>query len=195
MNLILASSSPRRRMLLNEAGYSFVVIPSEEEEKKDYSLPPEEFAGSLARQKAEWVKNKLLSRGETLKADTVIIGADTNVIFGSEILGKPKSPDDAKQTLKKLSGKAHTVITGLCVIYGTSLEKTVVTSDSSNVLFNELSPEFIEEYVATGLPLDKAGSYGFQDGYDIVKGVEGSESNVIGLPMEKLEEILSGISK
>ena len=192
MNIILASSSPRRRMLLNKAGYSFTVIPSDEEERKDYSLSPEEFAKSLAKQKAESVKEKLISSGFDFSGkDGVIIGADTIVVFDGEILGKPKNPEDARLTLGRLSGKKHTVITGFCVIYGAFLNECLVDYDSSDVLFNDLSPSLMEKYVASGLSLDKAGSYGFQDGYDIVKSVSGSESNVIGLPMEKLIGALS----
>ncbi|MBP5194047.1 MAG: septum formation protein Maf [Clostridia bacterium] len=184
MEIILASASPRRRELLPKTGVTFRVIPSDCEERADTSLPPHLYAEEIARQKAEAVA--ALSPG-------IILGADTIVIRDGEILGKPSSVEDAKATLRSLSGRSHVVITGFCVIYGTCHRNVLLGYDESTVYFNDLSDRLIEEYVATGKCMDKAGSYGVQDGFPIVKRVEGSLDNVIGLPVEKLTGIFKEI--
>ena len=120
------------------------------------------------------------------------VGADTVVYFNGKILGKPKDDTDAENMLKMLSGKEHTVITGYAVI---SDKAQIFGYDKSTVLFNELSEQLIKEYVATGKPLDKAGSYGVQDGFGLVRAVSGSVYNVIGLPIEKIKPILDACGK
>ena len=116
-----------------------------------------------------------------------VLGADTVVYFEGEILGKPKNPTHAIQMLKKLSGKTHSVFTGVCLI-GDGFEEQFLAE--SHVTFYELDGKMIEEYVASGKPLDKAGAYGIQDGFPIVKGYEGSYSNIVGLPVEETRAIL-----
>ncbi len=183
MRLILASASPRRRELLTKAGVSFEVVPSGADEDASKLLSPDKYAEYNAVKKAEWVAEREAG---------IVLGADTVVVLDGEILGKPKDKQDAILTLSRLSDREHTVITGFCLIKGS---KRVVKSVSSQVFFNELSPELIEMYVATGKCMDKAGSYGVQDGFDIVKSVNGSLSNVIGLPIEEVLQTLSILTK
>lgn len=180
--IILASASARRREILKDIIGDFEVIPSSFEEKADYSLPPEEIVKSLASGKAEDV---FLSHG-----DCVVIGADTIVFFNGKILGKPVNEADAKATLKSLSGKTHSVFTGVCIL--TKGKKTCFCVESE-VEFNVLSDGFINEYVAGGSPMDKAGSYGIQD-KGVVKSYSGSYTNVVGLPEERLKEELEKFS-
>lgn len=187
--IILASNSPRRKEILTEFGYKFSVIKSNFEET-DLSSSPVETVVAFAKGKANNVFLRLKEQG---RADKItVIGADTVVYFNGKILGKPKDAADAEKTLKILSGKEHTVITGYAVIN----EKTQTFGfDKSTVLFNDLSEGLIKEYVATGKPLDKAGSYGVQDGFRLVKSVSGSIYNVIGFPIEKIKPILDVIDE
>lgn len=184
MDIILASASPRRRELLSQAGVQFEVIPSLKDEVANGALSPQEYASDLATFKAKDVAKS---------HSGVVLGADTIVVYGGEILGKPKNREDAVNTLKKLSGNKHQVITGYCLIYGNNHEKCKVGHVVTDVYFNVLTPEAIEDYVNTGLSMDKAGSYGVQDGYNIVNRVEGSLSNVIGLPVEEVLQALKEI--
>lgn len=184
MEIILASASPRRRELIRRIGVPFRVVPSRREEKADVSLPPPLYARTLAEQKAEEVAGR---------ESGIVLGADTIVVLDGRIIGKPKSAEEAVATLRALSGRSHVVITGYCVIYGTFHEKRKTGSVSSTVFFNELTDELIREYVAMGVCMDKAGSYGVQDGFPLVARVEGSLSNVIGLPVEVLTDVLKEI--
>lgn len=184
MKIILASASPRRAELLKNAGVEFEVIPSDEEEAADANLSPAEYTVALAREKAQNVARK---------KSGVILGADTVVEIDGEILGKPKSPEDATATLMKLSGRTHRVYTSFCVIYGTFHEKSLTRTCVTEVEFNALPSETVAAYVASGKPLDKAGSYGIQDGYGLVKSIKGSLGNVIGLPVEEVKEALEEI--
>lgn len=118
-----------------------------------------------------------------------VIGCDTIVVFGGEVLGKPKDRDDAVNTLKKLSGKTHFVVTGVCV---RSPFKKLVGFDKTEVKFNILSDEFIKNYVDGGSPMDKAGSYGIQD-EGVVKEYFGSYTNVVGLPVNLTKKLLDGV--
>lgn len=180
MKLILASASPRRREILSARGYEFKVVKSDYEEKT-FSASPKKLAEYFALKKAEQVCDSFLEDG------VVVLGADTVVVYKGEVLGKPKDALDAKNTLKKLSGKTHKVITGYAIIgSGKTVNKSVV----SKVKFNKLTDEIIDTYVATGSPLDKAGSYGIQDNAGIVKGYSGSLTNVIGLPIEQISKVL-----
>ena len=177
MKIILASASPRRRQLLSENGIEFEVIPSKKQEPVLAGLSPNEYTENLAQFKAQDVFNTF---------GGVVLGADTIVVHEGRILGKPKDREDAIKTLRSLSGKRHEVITGFCVIYGTNPTKYVVKSVKSGVWFNALSDEIITSYVDSGLPMDKAGRYGVQDGYPLVERVEGSLTNVIGLPVDEV---------
>ena len=175
MKLILASVSPRRKELLAPLR-EFEIQPSDFDETAEGSA--EEVVLFNARGKA----GEVLSRFP----DCMVLGADTVVALDGKILGKPKDAEDAKRMLTMLSGRVHSVFTGVCLIDKKgALEQVVETK----VLFKTLSENFIEEYVLSGTPLDKAGAYGIQDGL-VVDCYEGSYSNVMGLPIEAVEEML-----
>ena len=180
MRLILASNSPRRKELLRRDGFTFTVMKSNAKEvvEKDPAIT----ATKNAELKAEDVFNSL-----TYKQDACVLSADTVVYFNGEIIGKPKDEEDAFNMLKKLSGNTHFVITGFCI--KTEKQKFSAAIQSA-VTFNELSDEFIKDYIATGSPLDKAGAYGIQDANGMVKAFYGSYDNIIGLPTEAIEPLL-----
>lgn len=184
--LFLASGSPRRKDLLDKYGFTYSIIKSDYEEK-DVFTTPEETATARAAGKAESVFNKLVN-----KENCVVLGADTIVVLNGEIIGKPKDKSDAIKTLTRLSGKEHLVITAYCII---TSDKIISRFVSSYVQFYNLNNKTIENYVNTGLPLDKAGSYGIQDGYNLVKSIRGSVNNVIGLPIELFESELKTLLK
>ena len=171
--IILASASPRRKELLAKAGISFTVIPAAGEEKRT-SEDPGEAVQQLARDKAEWVAQSLAECEE----GTLVIGSDTIVVFENRILGKPKDRRDAAETLEKLQGNTHQVYTGVTVLErkaGKWVEHTFF--ESTDVTFYPVSREEIQDYIATGEPMDKAGSYGIQGLFGIyVKGICGDLS-------------------
>ena len=181
--IILASASPRRKELLAKAGISFTVIPAAGEEKRT-SENPGEAVQQLARDKAEWVAQSLAECEE----GTLVIGSDTIVVFENRILGKPKDRRDATETLEKLQGNTHQVYTGVTVLErkaGKWVEHTFF--ESTDVTFYPVSREEIQDYIATGEPMDKAGSYGIQGLFGIyVKGICGDYNNVVGLPVARL---------
>lgn len=183
MRYILASASPRRKELLMQILPAFEVIPSRCDESVNLSLFPEQMACSLAETKCEEVYLK--NPGAT------VIGCDTVVVFEGRILGKPKDREDAVRTLKMLSDKTHYVITGVCV--RNKYEKRT-DYERTEVRFNQLSDEFIEHYVDTGSPMDKAGSYGIQDG-GLVKEYYGSYTNVVGLPVRLTKQLIEQVGK
>ena len=187
MKLVLASNSPRRKDILKEFGYDFTVKVSDFIEDDAYG-DPISVATRFAKGKATSVFNLLKTANPNV--DFAVMGADTVVYYDGKILGKPKDVDDAYGTLKLLSGKTHCVVTGFAVI---SEKIRVFGYDISEVVFNTLTEKTITDYVATGKPLDKAGSYGVQDGFNIVKSVKGSVYNVIGLPIEKIKLVLDGL--
>ena len=178
---ILASASPRRKQLLSEAGFTFEVCPSNAEEIKDKNMPPEELA----------VRNAVLKATDVYSIrKTPCLGADTIVVSDGEILGKPRDKRENEEYLRRLSAKCHFVVTGYCLIAdGKSYSGKVV----SEVIFNKLSDELIKTYVEGGYGLDKAGGYGVQDGFELVRKVNGSYTNVIGLPMEAVGKLLKDI--
>ncbi|MDE5721751.1 MAG: Maf family protein [Clostridia bacterium] len=180
---ILASASPRRKELLAQVIPKFGVIPATADEKVNVSLFPEKTACALAESKCDEVF-------KTHPEDTVI-GCDTIVCFGDEVFGKPKDREEAARTLRRLSGKTHFVITGVCV---RNKYKKLIDFDKTEVKFNILSEEFIKIYVDGGSPLDKAGSYGIQDG-GIVKEYFGSYTNVVGLPVNLVRKMLKEVRK
>lgn len=188
LRLVLASQSPRRRELLTGAGFDFIVDPIKVSEIIDENVNPEAAALDLARQKA----SAALSNDKYLKQHGfLILTADTIVVSAGRALGKPKNFAEAEQILTELSAKTHSVITAIylaCSGHG----PTAYHVEVSRVTFRSLSPGEISAYVATGEPMDKAGAYGIQgQGRNFVSRLEGSWSNVVGLPMEALESLLN----
>lgn len=181
MQYVLASASPRRRELLGQILPQFEVIPSTGDEKVNISLFPEQMACALAEKKCDEVFEN--------NSQKTVIGCDTIVVFQGEILGKPKDSADAFNTLKRLSGKTHYVITGVCV---RNAYKKLIDFDKTEVRFNQLTDEFILNYVESGSPMDKAGSYGIQDG-GLVGEYFGSYTNVMGLPVNLTKKLLDGV--
>ena len=181
MNVILASASPRRRELLSAAGVKFEVVASPAEELHDASIPLDELCEKNAELKA------LAVAGEFPQA--AVIGADTLVWIYGEPLGKPKDLGEARAMLGKLSGRSHTVCTGVCVVFpGGKVERF---HELTAVRFLPLDEQTITTYFEKTNPLDKAGAYGIQDsGEMIVQGIDGAFDNVMGLPVARLMEVL-----
>lgn len=180
-NIILASGSPRRKELLEGLGVDFrVEVMKGIEETYPADLPVEEIPLFLSKLKAHAYK---------AKAHDLIITADTVVILGGEVIGKPKDEAQAKRMLAALSGRTHTVVTGVTVHTASRVE---TFGCSSEVEFAPLAEEEIEYYVSHYRPLDKAGSYGIQEwiGYMGIKGIKGSFYNVMGLPVQRLYALL-----
>ncbi|MCK4426350.1 MAG: septum formation protein Maf [Deltaproteobacteria bacterium] len=181
--LVLASSSPRRQGLLSGLGLDFVVRPSKSQE----TVPrpgesPLEYAESNSRLKALDVAQRY--------PQAVSLGADTIVVLNGEILGKPRDENDAFNMLSRLVGRSHEVITSCCMVWPEK-EIMVEFSASSFVWLAEQDPDVLRAYVATGEPLDKAGSYAVQGiGAFMVERIEGSYSNVVGLPVDKVIKYL-----
>jgi septum formation protein len=180
--LILASGSPRRRRLLEQAGLMFRVIPSTLDESSVPVSPPENHVRVLANAKAMEVAE--------LYPKSWVIGADTLVLMGDAVLGKPDTAVQARRMLKALSGKTHRVLTGYCIcckLVGRSFSETVETK----VLFKTVSESEIDWYTNTSEPYDKAGGYAVQGlGTFLVKRIEGSYTNVVGLPVCEVIEYL-----
>lgn len=178
--IILASQSPRRQELIRNITDDYEVIVSPAQEILPDGIAPEEAPVRLAALKARAVASE--------HPDRTVIGADTVVILDGEVLGKPRDTADAARMLRLLSGRVHTVITGCCLIRG-DRERTFL--QSTRVEFYPMTDREIEEYVATGEPLDKAGSYGIQGkGMLYIKGIEGDYFNVMGLPVAMLRREL-----
>lgn len=181
MNVILASASPRRKELLGYIVPRFAVIPADVDETLSDNISAEKSAEFLAVKKAEHISAQY--------PESVVIGSDTVVIVDGEILGKPADEADAYRMLKKLSGKTHTVVTGVCISQG---EKKKSFSEATRVEFYPLSEEEIHAYIATGDPMDKAGAYGIQgEGCVLIKGIEGDFFTVMGLPAARLKRELA----
>ena len=188
MQFVLASASPRRKELLKELVQDFEIIPALGEENCR-GLSPKKLVQALAKQKAEEVAGRADCKGK------IVLGSDTVVAIGNTVLGKPKDEADAKRMLRWLSGRAHYVYTGICFVYSTKKgNKTVTKVGKTKVYFNSLSEEQIDDYVASGSPMDKAGAYGIQDG-DLVKKIRGSFSCVVGLPVELCKKTLKKVLK
>jgi septum formation protein len=168
MTLILASQSPRRSELLRNAGIAVEVIPAEVDESVEPGETAEHYVRRIARDKVRAVRGQL------------VLGADTVVVVQNEILGKPVDEEDAARMLRLLSGREHLVITGICL----KGRETVVDHETTRVWFAELTLREIREYVASGEPMDKAGGYAIQGlASKFVERIEGSYSNVVGLPV------------
>lgn len=180
--IILASNSPRRREILSLLDVDFTVVLPKDEPKPDLSLSPAAAVERIARFKAESV-----AEGN----ETVVIGADTAVFLDGEFLGKPKDENDAAKMLKKLSGRTHSVITGVCIVHK---GRTVCFSESASVTFNPVSDEEIKKYIACGEPMDKAGAYGIQGrGARFVKKIDGDFYTAMGLPCAELYRHLKAL--
>lgn len=181
--LILASASPRRSELLAGLGAQFEVIPAMIEEDESTDADPHSLVMKNASLKAEWVAAK--------RPEALVLGADTTVFLEGVVFHKPADRDDARRMLGILSGKAHSVFTGMslrCVDRGVHED----TGVESRVVFRNLDDALIDRYLDTAVPLDKAGAYGIQDyGEMIIERWEGSFTNIVGLPVEVTKEILT----
>lgn len=182
MELILASQSPRRRELFSLVGLDYTAITSDADENIPFTEPGE-FVEQLALRKASAVKKD--------NPGACVVGADTIVWLNGEIIGKPRDPEDAVNILKKLSGKTHTVYTGVAVLTDQGYD---VCHDTTEVTMEDIPETDIRAYVASGEPLDKAGAYGIQGPAAVfVKRVEGCYFTVIGMPMHKLYHMLAKV--
>lgn len=180
--IVLASGSPRRKDLLTEAGYKFIIVPPEVEEVDDPAIPIRELTAINAKLKADAVAYRF--------PDQVIVAADTLVLFEERALGKPTDMAEAREMLAAMNGKTHHVYTAVCVVKKSTAQ--VIEFDvSTAVTFKNLPQEERDHYHDLIEPLDKAGAYAAQDhGSMIIEKTEGSLTNVIGLPMDELTEIL-----
>ena len=178
--LILASKSPRRRRLLEQLGLDFEVIPSSVDEDIGDHLPPEHYAKKLALAKAEEIAG-------SIDYDAIVLGSDTIVVLDDRIINKPGDEEDAVRMLKTLSGRTHTVYSGIALV-DTSSDRKTAEVQTTKVTFRELADDEIRAYVVTGSPMDKAGAYGIQDDFGavFVSNIEGCYYNIVGLPLELL---------
>lgn len=194
--LILGSGSPRRRELLASAGYEFeVVVPDDVETGVCSSAGPIELVRELALRKAINVSSKLSKRDDAYGA--ILVTADTVAECDGQIVGKPHDESHAEQMLRKLSGKHHRVLTGLCVwpiAENEAPQLFHVRVDTTTLRMDKLSESQLVAYLDSGLWEGKAGSFGYQDGLDWVHVEQGSETNVVGLPMELLAEMIQRVA-
>jgi len=184
--LILASNSPRRAEILNLAKVPFMISSPRNSEEILDSEKPEVLVQKNSMKKAESISSEIKSG--------IILGADTVVVLDQEILGKPKNEKEAFTMLKKLNGKWHQVYTGVALLNKVN-SKRISGFEVTRVKFNELTEKEINEYVATGDSLDKAGAYGIQESASggLVEKIEGNFDNVMGLPLKKVHELLKEI--
>ena len=180
-NIILASSSPRRKRLMLEAGFNFEIIVSDAEEISEKFMIPWDLTVQNARIKASPIAQN--------NHEKIVIGADTVVSLDNEIFGKPSDMEEAVKMLARLSGRTHIVTTGVCII---QKEKNETFYVNTEVTFKPLSGKEISQYVKVINPLDKAGAYAAQDhGELIIEKYSGSFTNVVGLPMSEVKEALA----
>jgi septum formation protein len=183
MQLILASSSPRRQALLRSAGFEFEVRPSSVVEESLLGEAPVTLVRRLAHEKARQVAAQS-------HAESLVLGADTSVVVDDDVLGKPGDREDASRMLRMLSGRSHQVLTGVCLVRAPGQIEALEHS-STVVWFRELSGTEIEDYVSSGEPMDKAGAYAIQGRASrFVTRIEGCYSNVVGLPLSLVDEML-----
>lgn len=185
INLILASASPRRAELLSQIGVQYSVCSADIDESVLPEESPSEYVGRLAQEKAKAILSA--------HVDNVVIAADTSVVLNGQILGKPENKDHAVDILQSLSGRVHDVYTGVAVCQMQQGEIEVLTEViKTQVAFFPLALEQIQRYVATAEPMDKAGAYGIQGkGAVFVESIEGSYSNVVGLPLAQTAQMLA----
>lgn len=181
MNLILASASPRRRELLALLGLPFRIAAADIDETPLPGEDPRAYTERLAQEKAEAIAHR--------EPNATILAADTTVVCDNLILGKPQDAADASRMLQLLQGRTHTVITGIAVH---SNNQTTIESDMTAVTFIQMNIEMIENYIATGEPLDKAGAYGIQGiAAQFIPRIEGDYTNVVGLPLARVRHMLT----
>ena len=182
--LVLASASPRRAALLREAGIVFEIDAADVDETPLPHEAPIDYVKRLAEAKAMAVAARRPGR--------LVLGADTTVVLDDEVLGKPRDPGEAAEMLRRLSGRSHRVLTGICLVGVEGRAETSVAS--TTVEFLPLDANQIAEYVATGEPMDKAGAYAIQGGARLfVRSLDGELANVIGLPISVVTELLRGV--
>jgi len=182
--LVLASGSPRRSDLLNEAGYRFAVVKPLVEEIEDDAIPIRDLTSLNARLKADAVA--------AAHRNSVVLAADTLVLLGERVFGKPSSREEASRMLQDLNGRAHQVFTAVTLIHQES-GRVHSLSVATDVIFKQLTREEMAAYHAKIDPMDKAGAYAAQDhGALIIDRISGSMTNVIGLPMDEVSEVLAG---
>jgi len=181
-DFILASASPRRQELLGQLGLSFIVVPSRLQEINQSGMKPHVHATYFAEAKAKEVADRYPHKW--------VLGADTIVVLGQEILGKPADFTEASSMLSRLGGQRHRVITSVCLVHA-SMEVMESEWVETKVFMRSLSVKDIKGYIRTGEPMDKAGAYGIQGiGGCLVQRIEGSYSNVVGLPLCETLELL-----
>lgn len=181
--LVLASQSPRRNALMRHVGFTFdTIVPNVDEESVSTTMPPASYVEHLALLKA-------LAAASMVDHAAIVIGSDTTVVLDGHVLNKPADAQDAHRMLRMLSGRTHTVYTGLALVHtsGASAHKRI-SSRATHVTFRELSDAEIYAYIESGSPLDKAGAYGIQDDFGavFVHRVEGCYYTIVGLPLELL---------
>jgi len=182
-SIILASQSPRRKQLLEWAEINFEVVVSNADESFPESLKTEDVAVFIAKKKARSIQQKIKDTGQ------IILAADTVVVLENKIIGKPADKNDAVEILQSLSGKTHKVITGVSILKG---QKEIHFSDTTEVLFHELTHEQIQFYVDKYQPYDKAGAYAIQEWIGVIgiKSIKGDFYNVMGLPVSRVVQQL-----
>ena len=183
MKLILASASPRRKELLAKTGLAFDIIPAKGEETITKTIPAE-VVMELSQQKAKEVAKQQTE-------DCIVIGADTIVAKGEEIMGKPKDKADAFRMLDMIADDCHQVYTGVTIIRTGAMAETVTFAEKTDVYLYPISEKDITTYIESGDPMDKAGAYGIQGDFAVhVKGIEGDYYNVVGLPIGRVYQEL-----
>ncbi|BFH12387.1 Maf-like protein [Paenibacillus dendritiformis] len=186
LELILASSSPRRQELIRALGLPYSVQPSDADETVPPGWPPDRIVEQLALRKADAVARGRRSEGK----DGIVVGSDTIVVLDGAVLGKPENEADAERALTALQGRSHEVYTGVALVQ-VSDGRTAVSHRATVVHMKPCSTERIRRYIATGEPMDKAGSYGIQGvGATLVERIEGCYFNVVGLPLSLLTDML-----
>ncbi len=181
-HLVLASGSPRRSELLTRMGLRFEVYPAKVDEWEEHDAPPDELVRHNAQLKATWAAER--------RPGELILASDTTVALDNHVLNKPVDMNEARAMIKRLAGRTHTVYTAIHLLCP-AMELDALEHVTSEVTFNLLDATAIERYFQIVNPLDKAGAYGIQEGRElIIAGLDGSLSNVMGLPVERLEELL-----
>ena len=188
MRIILASGSPRRIKMLEDLGIAPFIIKPDVEEETQLALSPEQLVMSLALKKALAAEAQLLGEGDDL-SQSLLLSADT-IVYADRVIGKPQSEKEAFEILTFLSGRRHTVYSGVCML-GTQKQLRRVFYETTDVYFKEYTKQDIEAYIATGEPMDKAGAYAIQGGFaPYVDHTQGPLDNVIGFPLAKIQEEL-----